>query len=828
MADWQTHEETIDNRNKVSIVGVRTPLRTSWRRAPTHRANTRTQESIVSHLRLALAACISTTATMAKEEADHGRAMLLAPVYMGIGAVLWFCMDTEPPLQAVVAAFAMLAAVYLFKAGMNAIWRHLIFVGALLMLGMLLAQWQTTRIGTVMLDTPVTTTVTGRIEEREADAAGRWRYVLELQSTESPSLKRAPAAVTAFVRGQARPFELGDIVRGKARLTPPAGPALPGLHDFAFSAYFDGIGANGYFYGQPQLVSPSGDDARQASLLERCNVWLTQLRSGIGDRIRSLLPGDTGAFAASLVTDERRAISQETTEALRVSGLAHIIAISGLNMALSAGIFYVGLRYAISLFPGAVQAWPAKKIAAFGALVTVTAYYMISGFGVSAERAFVMMAIMLVAVIFDRPSLSLRNVALSAVAILILSPSEALGPSFQMSFAATLALVSGYTLWRRRPARERWLANLAVVRAVAPVGRFFGGIASTSFIGGLSTAIFSVEHFHRLATYGLVANLAAMPIVSFIVMPFGMLAMLLMPFGLDYYPWQLTGMGLDAVTAIAKAVAAWGGNVPFARLPVWLFPTIVAGFLVMTLLRTHLRHAGALLIVIAIAMATLSSKRPTSELLISEDGELVALLRDGRLLPNRERPPDFIFSQWQQALALFDWQPPKLLPEDGSTPVIRRDKTGPPPRLDGSQQKTLRDAMAAALDSVPDGGFACHRKDWCAAILDTGQILLTIEAPAYLGPACDIGDIVIVPARLRVSSCRSGARLFTGSTLRRTGAVEIDLDGDKPVVSTSFGATDRPWNRHRTYDWRTDSFIADAGKTPAEAKTASPLSDNAE
>jgi len=167
---------------------------------------------------------------------------------------------------------------------------------------------------------------------------------------------------------------------------------LTGLNDFAFSSYFNGIGANGFAYGTPELLSPSGDNAA-GSLLDAADIWLAGLRNSIGDRIRQTLPGDTGAFAAALVTDERRAISKDTTEALRIAGLTHIIAISGLNMALSAGIFYVGLRYLFSLFPGVVQAWPTKKFAAFGALLTVTAYYLISGFGVSAERAFIMMAI---------------------------------------------------------------------------------------------------------------------------------------------------------------------------------------------------------------------------------------------------------------------------------------------------------------------------------------------------------------------------------------------------------------------------------------------------
>ncbi len=240
-------------------------------------------------------------------------------------------------------------------------------------------------------------------------------------------------------------------------------------------------------------------------------------------------------------------------------------------MALSAGIFYVGSALRSSAcFPGVAQAWPTKKIAAFGALVTVTAYYLISGFGVSAERAFIMMAIMLVAVLFDRPSISLRNVALSAIVILILSPSQVLGPSFQMSYAATLALVSGYSLWTRRPHRESVLSQFQIMRPLLFVSRFFGGILSTSFIGGVSTAIVLDRAFSpvddiwsRRQSGGHASRLLhrhavwhggdAVDAIS----------------ASTCFLWKVTGVGLDIVIVIAKTVAAWGGNIRFGRLPVW-------------------------------------------------------------------------------------------------------------------------------------------------------------------------------------------------------------------------------------------------------------------
>lgn len=782
------------------------------------RERTQDQAPLFARLFLAFDHVRTAIARLIDEEAAHGRAILFAPIYMGVGAIVWFKFDSDPPPQTVLAAFLLPTAGFFFGREAGRVFRHILFAGMLVSIGMALAQWESWRASTVMLDSAVTTTVTGRVERRESYENGRWRYVIKVDSTEKPAIHRPPERVTIFVRKQAEAFNLGDRIQGRARLTPPAGPAVPGLNDFAFSSYFNGIGANGFAYGTPTLLSPTGDIA-SSSWLEAADLWLAGLRNSIGDRIRRTLPGDTGAFAASLVTDERRALSKETTEALRMAGLTHIIAISGLNMALSAGIFYIGLRYLFSLFPGLAQAWPTKKIAAFSALVTLTAYYLISGFGVSAERAFIMMAIMLVAVLFDRPSLSLRNVALSAIVILVLSPSQVLGPSFQMSYAATLALVSGYTLWSRRRHRENILSRFRLLSPLLFVSRFFGGILSTSFIGGVSTAIFSIEHFHRLATYGLAANLAAMPIVSFIVMPFGMAAMLLMPFGLDGPFWKVTGEGLELVIMVAKIVSGWGGDITFGRQPGWLMPTFIAGFLLMTMLRTRVRHVGLLLLLSSIGMAALGSGVRKPDLVISEDGVLVALRQDDILATNRERPQAFIFEQWQKGLVASEHQPPTILPRDPMLPqVSKKDHRR---RLSVEEQGAVRKAMEVALDQTMQGSFACQKGAWCVAMLENGAMLITIEDAAYLPPACDTANIVVTPIRLRLDRCRSGAMLFTGATLRRTGSIEMDLSSNEPIVTTAFENPQRPWTRHRIYDWRTGTF-------GAPIAPASPVSDSGE
>ena len=764
----------------------------------------RTQSAVPLRHRLPAAGWRSLRAAirMLGEEADHGRLLLFSPVFLGAGSAFWFLAASDFPIVSSLLCLLVLTVAVLLTGRSRTALRATLLALALVACGVLSAQFESWRASTVILDSAVTTTVTGRVERREGNGKGRWRYILAVTGTEAPEVKRPPERITAITRGADTPFEIGDIISGRARLTPPAGPALPELNDFSFGAYFDGIGANGFFYGAPEKVDLQASPAVARSTSEAALEWLYRLRSRVGDRIRSILPGDTGAFAAALVTDERRAISNATTEALRQSGLAHIIAISGLNMALSAGIFFVGFRMLLSLFPGIAQAYPTKKIAAAGALLAVTAYFSISGFAVSASRAFIMMAIMLIAVFFDRPSISLRNVALSALVIIAISPSEVLGPSFQMSFAATLALVSGYQLWKDRRIRENAFMKLPVFRPVVAIAGFFGGVFLTSLIGGFSTALFSIEHFHRLTAYGLPANLATMPIISFIVMPAGLLAMLLMPFGLDVLPWKVVGFGLDLVIAVAKIVSGWGGDIGIGRLPGWYFAVAVAGFLLLTLLHTRLRHIGTAIIAVStLTLVLLPAARPP-DMVISEDGGLVAVVEAASMASNRERPPDFIFDQWKRALVLPMHYPPKML--DG--PVIPKEGDDRRVRLSRDQQNEARSAMREAAAGGEANRFSCVKKAWCTSRLTNGHIVTVIDNAAYLGPACDAADIVVTSVRLRFDRCRSGATLFTGETLRRTGSVELRFADSGLEVATAFDALSRPWMRHRAYDWRSDSF----------------------
>jgi ComEC/Rec2-related protein len=537
------------------------------------------------------------------------------------------------------------------------------------------------------------------------------------------------------------------------------------------------------------------------------------LRSAIAERIRATIGGDAGAFAASIVTDERQAISAQTMEALRLSGLAHIVAISGLNMALASGIFFVGLRLAFSLFPAFAQRWPVKKIAAFAALLMTLAYYLISGFAVSAERAWLMMSVMLIAVLFDQPSLSLRNVAISALVILAFSPSEIMGPSFQMSFAATIALVSAYAFWSRwRIDRERLFIGRkpAWMKVAGTVGAVIGGVITTSLIGGLSTAIYSAELFHRVTTYGLFANLAAMPLMSLIVMPFALLAMLLMPFGLDAPFLKIMGYGMALVIEVANEVASWGGSAATGRPHGWFIGVASAGFLLMTLLRSRLALLGIPVLLFAFGLSVVTAYRDLPDLLIHEDGELVAILEDGKVSTTKTRPQGFVYGQWQRAL---------LLPEKTVPPVIingegMANTAGSKSKLSPEDMTVVAREMTAALRDSRAGVFTCRKDIWCAASAASGEWIIVLEDGRFAGKACDIADIVIVSRRTSFSQCRSGALLLSRDILRRIGSVEIDFadKGQEGVASrlrAAIAGTDRPWSEHRYYDWKSGRFDRD-------------------
>lgn len=739
------------------------------------------------------------------EEIEFGHLFYWAPVWMGLGAILWFHSVDTPSTPYVGAIFALfLSGALLLRYRRPAIAAALAVV-ALLCSGALLSAWETARIGTVILDSPVTTTLSGMVTGREAVAGGRWRYVVEVSETEKPKLKRSPKRVTLSATGG--PLALGAMIKGRARLLPPSGPALAGLNDFAFDAYFAGNGAIGFFYGAPEAISPIGDQTR--TVYQQLRLKLEDLRNRISARIRAVLPGDTGAFAASMVTDDRRAISKETTEALRLAGLSHIVAISGLNMALAAGIFFVGIRALLSLSQDVAHRYPIKKIAAAGALITVTGYYLISGFAVSAERAYLMMAIMLTAAIWGRPAISLRNVVLSAIIIIVLSPSAIMGPGFQMSYAATLALVAGYAIWQRRGEGGPEATVPGLLKPISFAWKFAIGVFVTSLIGGASTMLFSIEHFHRIAVWGLPANLLAMPVISLIVMPSGLAALILMPIGLDWLPLKLMGLGLDLVIIIARWAASLGGDVVTGRIHGWLFIGLSLCLIAIGILRSRLRIAGIVCGGMLLCLNAVLPGVPRPDLVVHEDGRLAGMIRGDRIATTETRPGSFIFEQWQRALPV----------DRHLKPIVETEAREPRPRrqLTREEKRSELAVLDRDIENLPTSRFLCRDGRWCVGRAWNGTKIVVMDIRDLIGETCDRADLVVTSARLSWSECRSGAKLLSSGQLRRSGTVEIWFDPEnnrKFRIVAGLGEGDRPWYAHRIYDWRSGQFV----RTEAQPK----------
>lgn len=375
--------------------------------------------------------------------------------------------------------------------------------------------------------------------------------MIRVERFDAPHVASVPERVRVAARKGSEP-PVGSFVELKAHLSPPMQPLRPGGYDFARDMYFQRIGASGYALGAIKIKPPptaTGFWLRYATVIER-------MREVIDDRIRAVLSGDKESIASALITGKRDAISAPVNDAMYISSLAHVLSISDYHMAVVAGIVFFFIRAVLALIPALANRRPIKKWAASGALLAATFYLLLSGAEVATQRSYIMIAIVLVGAMLDRPTLTFRTLSVAAIAVLLVAPQAVAHPSFQMSFAATLALIAAYqhglpwNLDRDSPLGTR----------VALWGfREAASLILASLVAGLATTPYAAYHFHRLPPYGVLANLLAMPVVSAVVMPMGILGVVTMPFGFDGAFWGLMGQGIDWMNTVALGVAGLPG-----------------------------------------------------------------------------------------------------------------------------------------------------------------------------------------------------------------------------------------------------------------------------
>jgi competence protein ComEC len=697
-----------------------------------------------SHGRLAGLRTALSAGLDAFAEANQERRALWLTVLFGAGIGLYFALPAEPdPRIAAGLVAAAIGLAVLVRKRSRPFAACLCLVAAAAGFGA--ANLRTVSVAAPVLERRVGPVwIEGRILRAETGEAGV-RLLLTGIASERLRPGTVPDRVRITVRTVPEPLHSGQRVRVLAVLQPPPEPSIPGGYDFARKAWFERVGGVGFALGaaRPQ------DEAMGGGLAGR----LSRLREDLTRRIVEAAGPAVGPTAAALMTGERRAIPEETLADMRDSGLAHLLAISGLHIGLLTGLLFFGVRFALAAIEPVALRWPIKKIAAVAALGGAFAYLLISGATVPTQRAFVMTAIVLFAVLIDRTAISMRLVAIAAAVVLAVAPESLLEAGFQMSFAAVVALVAVYEVAAPRLAALRRDAGLPGGR----VGAFVAATLLTSLVAGLATAPYAAYHFNRLALLGLAANMIAVPLMAAWIMPWAIVSFLLMPFGLEEVGLVPMGWGIEAVLAVASYVAALPGAAALVPpLPTAGLVLITVGGLWLCLWRARARLAGVFLLLAGSASVALV---PPPDLVIGGDGELVAVRRtDGAVAINEARGKAFERDLWLRRLAVrgpADWPDAGL----GPSGTIGCDGAGCIVRLGTGRTVALVRDTAAAED--------CSRADYA--------VLLTR-----------------MPRRL----CRGAEVVVDSYRLWRDGAHAVRFAPDGPVVDTVRAHRgDRPWSR---------------------------------
>ncbi len=682
--------------------------------------------------------------------AQHGRFAPWLSVALGLGVLGYFGATEEPdPAILWLVPPLLLAAVAFGRRAPLGGW--LLGLGAAGLLGFGAAAWHAARMPPALVLPATAVQLSGTVQLVEALAEGRRVTLRAPRLDAGPPLERT-LRVRLRAEDPARPAP-GDTLAVRALVRAPSGPAVPDGWDFGRAAFFSGLGGSGFALGPAEVTAGPGGGAPIAAL-----------RQLLSQRIAASIPGEAGAIAVALLTGSQAAIPAPAMAAMRDSGLAHLLSVSGLHMTIVMGTTFATLRLLVALVPFVALRVPGKPAAALGALAAGAFYMLLTGAQVPMQRSFAMAALVTLALLAGRRALSLRALAIAAAVVLLAAPAELLGPSFQMSFAAVLGLIAGHEALRARLAAFRagggaWRRAMLVV----------GGLALTSLLAGAATAPFGLHHFGRLQLFGVLANALAVPVTSLLVMPAGMVALLLVPLGLDQPAFWAMGLGIEGILVIARLVAGLPGASPILPpLPGPALGLAAFGFCWLCLWRGGLRLPGLALLLGALAAGFMA--RPP-DVLVAADARQVALRTEAGVFLHRQPGADsFTRDAMLRRLGATAWQP---LPETGEaadgaiacTPAACRFR----PRPDGPEAVLLRTApppRGARRGEPPDA--------------------------ATLAAAC--GHVALVVATEPIRRACTGTAVTDRFTLWRNGATAAWLEGSSARIETAAARRgDRPW-----------------------------------
>lgn len=634
---------------------------------------------------------------------------------------LWRGRDDRAELRLAVTAVALV-----FAAGVAVIWARSEMVGA------------------QPMDRPQVMRIEAKVLARiEQPAQDRVRLVLAMRDAEVGAARKIRVNVPQMEGGRLIGPEIGEgaVIRMRVRLMPPAPPMLPGGYNFARSAWFQGYAATGSVMGDIEIIEPASPGGSIAKLQRR-----------LAGHVRAQLGGSPGSIAAAFASGDRGGISDADEEAMRDSGLTHLLSISGLHVsAVIAAAYLLAIRL-LALWPWLTLRVRIPVLAAgIGAMAGI-GYTLLTGSEVPTVRSCVGAVLVLIALALGREPLSLRMVATAALFVLLLWPESLIGPSFQMSFAAVLAIVALHNSAPVRsflaPREEIWLSRM---------GRRAIMLLVTGLVIEIALMPIVMFHFHRAGVYGAFANVLAIPLVTFLSMPLIALALALDSFGAGAPAWWLAGKSLELLLAIAHWTSGQPGAVKLMpEMGGALFALFLAGGLWLGLWRGRVRLFG--LVPAAIA-ALLMAVKPAPDLLISGDGRHVGIAGEGnQLLVLRDSRSSFASDNLLEMAGM------------GGTPV---------PLTDWPGAECSREFCVVTMERA---GRVWH------VLLARSRDLVDERA---LAAACDRSDIVVAD-RYLPSSCRPKWLKADRNLLNKTGGLAIFLEHERfDTVAESQG--DHGW-----------------------------------
>ena len=676
---------------------------------------------------------------------ERDRWLLWVPVAFGAGIGLYFILPDEPPVWLAFGPGALsITCGWLCRRRPVVLFLSVgLFIAAS---GFLSAQWHTLGLKhPVLAESRSAASLQGRIVLLEPFPDGV-RVTLDRIRIQNLAAPRQPPRVRVRLRGAQPALAAGDWIEIRAVLSPPPPPVLPGGFDLQRQFYFQELAGVGFALGRARIVQSHLEEWRFAAAIERLRWRVTQ-------RVVAAIPGDAGTVAAALITGQRTIVREPVLEAFRASGIAHLLAISGLHIGLVAGFIFVIVRGGLSLIPAIALPYPIKKWAAVAAVIGAFAYALLAGATVPTQRAFLMIGLVLVAIVLDRQGISMRSVAWAALVILALTPAALLSASFQMSFAAVVALIAVYE-WISRRASARWALTRRWWRGL-PL--YFGGVVLTTIVASAATGPFAVYHFNRIAVLGLVANLVAVPLTAFLVMPLAVLALIAMPLGLDGIFLAAMGWGVGVIIHVAERMAA----LPGASLGIGGFSTIAliavaSGGIWLCLWQRKWRLLGVPLVLIGVLAIP---RAPGPDLLVDGEARLFGVVReDGRLALSSVRASRFAGSVWLRAAGQIGEAPAPwpARPADGADDLVC-------------------DALACIY----------HR---------ARRTIALVRDSLALEEECRRADIVVATVPVRGRICRTAALVIDRFDLWREGAHALWISESGISVKTVQGERGaRPW-----------------------------------